>query len=300
LALIAGSLYISSVAIASFLRSILQASNYFKGVFYNEIVFQTVRLIIIPLFILLSLKHLFSNEILLFFIIFGLGISYLASLFFSWFLHRNKFKYLTKKGEKINSLERGKVNRFIIPAAATVITTIFFGSVDMVMLGRFVLSEFIGYYRALISFSIVLLPVFSRLRKQQLETGFRKSISITFLCSLILFFFVFLFSPLLIHIIYGNLYESSINLLRVFSPLLISTPILSVYISYFAAKGKPFIVTKMLIYSLIINIILNILAILLFRNYGDLFVVYGVTGATIISNWFYMIGLIISKKKQGI
>ena len=307
LALIAGALYISAVGAVSFLRSILQASNYFKGVFYNEVVFQTVRLIIIPLLILLSLKQLFSNEIILFFIIFGLGFSYLISLFFSWFLHRNKFKYLTEKGGKISLLERGRVNKFIIPSAATVLTTIFFGSVDIVMLGRFVLSESIGYYRAaftlvsaltpLISFSMVLLPVFSRLKKQQLETGFKKSISIILLGSLILFFSVLLFSPLLIHIIYGNLYSPSINLLRIFSLLLISTPVLSIYISYFVAKGKPVLVTKMLIYSLIINIILNILAILLFRNYGDLFVVYGIAGATIISNWFYMVGLILSKNK---
>ena len=308
LALIAGALYILAVGAASFLRSILQASNYFKGVFYNEIVFQVVRLILIPLVILFSLKHLFSNETILFFIILGLGISYLASLIFSWFLHRKKFKYLAEEGEKINSSDKKRVNRFIIPAAATVITTIFFGSVDMVMLGRFVQPEFIGYYRAafsliaainpLISFSIILLPVFSRLKKQQLEIGFKRVVSISLLGSIILFLFISLLSPLLINIIYGNLYGPSINLLRLFSLLLISTPLLSIYISYFAAKEKPAIVTKRLIYALGVNILLNVLAILLLKNYGDLAIVYGVTGATIVSNWFYIVGLIINKKRK--
>lgn len=308
LALIAGALYILAVGAASFLRSILQASNYFKGVLYNELIFQVVRLIVIPLLILFSLKHLFSNEIILFFIILGLGISYLASLIFSWFSNRKKFKYLIEDGEKINPSEKKRVNRFIIPAAATVITTIFFGSVDMVMLGRFVLSEYIGYYRAaftlvaaitpLISFSVVLLPIFSRLKKQQLEIGFKKAVSMTFLLSAVSFLFVFLFAPLLIHIIYGNLYEPAINLLRVFSLILISTPLLSTYISYFAAREKPAVVTKRLIYALIVNIVLNILAILLLKNYGNLAMVYGVTIATIISNWFYMISLMINKKRK--
>lgn len=64
------------------------------------------------------------------------------------------------------------------------------------------------------------------------------------------------------------------------------------------AKGKPAIVTKILIYSVVLNIILNILAILLFRNSGDLAIVYGVAVATIVSNWFYLIGLIIGKKRS--
>ena len=72
LALIAGSLYILFVGITGFLQSILIASNYFKSIFYKEIIFQVIRLIIIPLLILLSLKNFFSYVFILFFIIFVL------------------------------------------------------------------------------------------------------------------------------------------------------------------------------------------------------------------------------------
>ena len=47
-----------------------------------------------------------------------------------------------------------------------------------------------------------------------------------------------------------------------------------------------------------VNILLNILAIFLLMDYGDLFVVYGVEGATIFSRLFYMFGLILMKKKE--
>ena len=68
--MIAGSLYVLFAGLTGFLQSILIASNYFKGIFYKEIIFQIIRLIIIPLLILFSLNNLYSNEFLLFLIIF--------------------------------------------------------------------------------------------------------------------------------------------------------------------------------------------------------------------------------------
>ena len=200
------------------------------------------------------------------------------------------------------------MNKFILHVSALAITTILFGSIDMVMLGRFVISEYIGYYGAaftmvvvmtsLISFSIVLLPIFSRIKNKQLERGFKKSLLIIFWISLALFFFIFLFSSFVINFIYGDEYGVSINLLRFFSLLMISIPISGIYISYFIAKVRPALVTKLLIASMVVNIILNLLAIFLLMDYGNLSMVYGVAGATIISKWFYMFGLIISKNKE--
>jgi O-antigen/teichoic acid export membrane protein len=307
LALIAGLLFILFVAITGFLQAILIASNNFKEIFYREIVFQTIRLTIIPLLILFSLKQFFSNEFLLFFIILFLSFSYLISSIFLLFFSKNKLKYLTEKKKEISFLEKKKVNKFILPVSATVITAAFFGYIDMIMLGRFVLSEYIAYYRValifaltlipLITFSTVLLPIFSKLKNKQLERGFKKSISITFLLSSVLALFVFLLSPFIINFIYGKDYANSINILRFFSLLLISIPLTSIYESYFTAKGKPIILAKLLIISVIINILLNFLAIFFLISYANLSVVYGVAGATIISRFFYMFGLILMKKR---
>jgi O-antigen/teichoic acid export membrane protein len=307
LALIAGSLYILFVAITGFLQAILIASSSFNGIFYREIVFQIVKLIMIPLLILFSLKNFFSNESILFFIILVLGFSYFISSIFLLFFSKDKLKYLRENQKEISFLEKKKVNKFILPVSATVITAAFFGYIDIIMLGRFVPSEYIAYYRAalmlvlalipLITFSAVLLPIFSKMKDKQLERGFKKSISITLLLSLILFLFISLFSSFMINLVYGNEYENSINILRFFSLLLISVPLASVYESYFTAKGKPTVVAKLLIVSAIFNIGLNFLAIFLLIDYGNLFVVYGVAGATIISRFSYMFGLILMKIK---
>ena len=76
----------------------------------------------------------------------------------------------------------------------------------MVMLGKFVPSEFIGYYQialslvgalgALITFSAVFLPLFSRMKEKQLERAFKGAVKITLLLSLMGVIFVLLFELL--------------------------------------------------------------------------------------------------------
>src|SRR3989344_5194775 len=62
LALIAGSIYILSNSIISFIDSIFQSSNNFKSSLYKEIFLQLIRLIIVPIIIIFSLKKPISIE----------------------------------------------------------------------------------------------------------------------------------------------------------------------------------------------------------------------------------------------
>ncbi|PIO08355.1 hypothetical protein COU59_01880 [Candidatus Pacearchaeota archaeon CG10_big_fil_rev_8_21_14_0_10_34_12] len=310
LALIAGALYILVVGVVSFLESILHALNSFKNIFYKEVVFQSTRLVIIPLIVLFLLKKSTSNEFILFYMVLGLSISYIFSSIILLVSSNKKLSHLPLEKIKISFLEKKRINRFIFPISAIVITTTFYGSIDMVMLGRFVSPEYIGYYRAAISliaaltslttFSVVLLPIFSRMKGKQLERGFTKSISVVFPVSIVLSLFIILFSKIIIHIIFGGDYAQSVTLLRFFSLMIISISIISIYVSYFTAKGKLLIIARLLVFSIFINIVLNLLAIFLLRDYGNLFVVYGVTGATIASSWLYMTGLILSKRRRKI
>jgi O-antigen/teichoic acid export membrane protein len=79
-------------------------------------------------------------------------------------------------------------------------------------LGGFVSSEYIGYYQAamgligslsaFVLFSSSLFPVFSRLKGDALEGGFKKALRITALISLTLFLISLLFSGFIINILY--------------------------------------------------------------------------------------------------
>jgi len=148
----------------------------------------------------------------------------------------------------------------------------------------------------LISFSIVLFPIFSRMKGRKLENAFKKSVKITFLTSAVAFLFVLLFAPLIIKIIYGSAYLPSINLLRLFSLLLLPHTISSIYISYFVSKGKPMIVTKILIISTLLNIVLNYVLIKSLIVYGDIFAIYGVSAATLILTVLALIAVFIGTR----
>ena len=307
LALIAGTIYILFTGTVAFLQSLLQASNNFKGIFYKEILLQIIRIIIVPLLIVFSLKNLFTQESILFLIILGLSLAYFVSAVFLFFVSKSSLKYLREKTKKLKQKEEKKINKFVLIISVIVLSGMFFGYIDMVMLGRFVPSEFLGYYKialalvgalgSLLSFSTVFLPLFSQMKKKQLENAFKDSIRITVIFSIVGAIAVFLFSTSIINFLYGAEYSLAINILRLFSLLIISMPLISLFASYFIAKGEPRIIAKVLIFSTILNIILNYFAIKIFIFQGPLEAVLGVTAATIFSRYFYLGWLILSKKR---
>jgi len=91
---------------------------------------------------------------------------------------------------------------------------LFLGYIDMVLLGRFIDVEFIGYYSAafhligaasaLLGFSIVLFPIFSRLKGERLKRSLKKSIKTVLPLSIFIAILIMFFSPLIIKIICGG------------------------------------------------------------------------------------------------
>jgi len=175
------------------------------------------------------------------------------------------------------------------------------------MLGYFLDAEFVGYYSAAVSFigalsplvgfaSIVLLPIFTKLKGKQLSSGLKKSVKLTILISFIIFLATILFAYFIILIIYGEEYLPSVNILQLLSPLIFTIPLIALYSSYFLSQDKPQIVSKLLILSTLVNIILNYILISNLLLYGQIYAVYGAAIATIISQVVYLFGLILGRK----
>jgi len=305
LALIAGLLYIFLAGLVGFVQLLFNATNNFKMLFIRQIIFQTLRLIIVPILVLYSLKY-FNTEIIVPIVILSLSFVWFLTLCFL-LIFANKIPFLRTKADKLVKKERKKINKFVFGLSILSLSGLFFGYIDILMLGGFVAGAFLGYYQSaftlvssfasLIFFSGVLLPIFSRIKGKRLENGFKKSLKITFLFSLIMFLSVFIFAPTIIKVIYGSAYLDSINLLRILSLLIISLPLIFIYTSYFVARGKIKAITKLLVVSILINIFLNCTFLLWLIDYGPLFAVIGVCIATIISKYFYLFGLIFSRKK---
>jgi stage V sporulation protein B len=312
LALIAGVLYLVFIQIAGFFQSTLEAANNFNPIFKKEILFQVSRVVLVSLAVFFSLKYALSSELILMFIIIFLAFSFLlASLFLFFNVKRFYFKKILNEKSlnlKLSKKQKKITNSFLFATAVLAFSGTFFGNIDRIMLGKFVEGEFIGYYSAsfsligalipLIGFSsIVLLPIFSRLKGKRLEMGFKKSIRITFLLALGVVAITLLLANPVISVIYGKEYFLSINILRILSLLLFTFSLTGIYQTYYISQGKPGNVAKLLIIATIFNILLNYIFITILLPSGYLAAVYGVAIATIISQGLYLGGLIWFKNK---
>ena len=309
LALLAGGLYIFLAGFVIIFQSILQAHNLFRPILYRELLFQIVRLILIPLVVLFALKNALNEETILLLIIIIFSLAYfLAACLLYLFVKKKVFSIDISKKE-LSRKDKKKVNKFILLTSFTFLSGVFFGYIDIIMLGYFVSSEYIGYYQVafsfisaiipLITFSGALLPIFSRLSQNQIRVIFKKTIKIISLISIVSFLFIILASKPLILLTFGDKYLASVNILRIFSLLLLPVPIITIYSTYFTSLGKPDIVSKSLVISTIINIILNYLFISYLIDYSPLYALYGAAIATIISRYFYMLLLMFYKRKNA-
>jgi O-antigen/teichoic acid export membrane protein len=305
LALVAGALYIICVNAISIFESLFQATNNFKQGFLREAVFQILRVVIVPLITLYSIRNN-STEVTLFLVIGSISITYLFALLFMASSSFKQIEIMKLKGKKLTFEQRKKVSKFLLLLSSTILSGMFLGYVDTVILGRFVLAQYIGFYQAaltlvgslspLIPISIVLFPIFSRLNGERLERGFRKSTKITLLLSIGLFALTLIFAPLVIKIIYGVSYSPSINLLRILGITILFIPISALYDSYFVSQGKPQITAKLLIISTMINIVLNYAFITYLLHYSEYLAAIGSAVAVVITRAIYLWMQAIQKK----
>jgi len=290
LALLAGAVYIISMSLLSFISGFFQAESNFRVMFFREILFQVLRLIIVPVIIIYSLAY--SSQFILFVTFLSLSFCYFLALLF---LKLNLKKY---RGQNLNVKQKKEVLKFILPLSTTALSGIFFGYIDIIMLGKFVSSVFIAYYQAafallssgivIISFSSVLFPIFSRLRGARLLNGLKKSIIVTIPLSIAGIIFTYFIAHFAITLIYNINYLPAVKILQALSVLLLIDPIISIYSSFYISEGKSYFVAKVLIISTLVNIVLNYFLITSLLPYGEYLAVFGAVIATIVSRIVYL------------
>lgn len=304
LALLAGIFYVFFLELVSFLESTFQASSNFRKIFYKEILLQISRITFVSIAVVLSLKYMLNQETTLMMIIVGLSLAFFFSFFFLLLnLKRKKFS----NSMSLSKEQKQQIKKFLIFTSVIALSGVFFSYIDKIMLGYFLDAEFVGYYTAAVSFigalspligfaAVVLFPMFTKLKGKQLSAGLKKSVRLTILVSFAIFLATILFSYFITLIIYGKEYLPSVNILQLLSPLIFTIPLIALYNSYFLSQDKPQIVSKFLIFSTLVNIILNYILISNLLIYGPIYSVYGAAIATIISQIVYLLGLILIKK----
>lgn len=239
----------------------------------------------------------------------GIFIAFFISSFFTLILmffvlkKRNNFLLIgeTKKFDK------SKVNSYWKFMVLASISLAFFASIDILMLGKFVSPEYIGYYRAamslviaiasVLSLSWVFFPIFTQIKGMRFQRGFNKILRYILIFSIPATVGIIFIAKYLIKAVYGDSYILAASSIYFLSLLILTTPLIGLYSIVFQSKEKPQIVNKSVIFSLVVNILLNVLAIFLFKN-NPLFIIAGVGLATSLSRMLFLGLLVFYAKKE--
>jgi len=210
------------------------------------------------------------------------------------------------RGSKVN-IDKKQVNHYLRFMAIASLSLTFFASIDILMLGKFVAVEYLGYYRvslsliltiaSLFSLSSIFLPIFTQIYNERFKRVFHKTLRYILILSIPSTAGIIFISKYLIKAIYGNNYILSASSMNFLSLLILTTPLIGLYSIIFQSKEKPKIVSNAILFSLFTNIILNIFVIFLFKE-KPLFMIGGIGLATSLSRIFLLSILIFKAKTE--
>lgn len=307
-ALLVGVLYLPAITILVFLEYIFRATNNFREPLIKEIFFQAMRFIFIPLVIFFLLRSNLSSDIIISIVLLTITMCYLFSIILLAALSKNKLKFLSVREKKLKKPEIAELKKFIIPLSVLSLSGVFFGYVDTLMLGHYISSSFIAYYGAafaligsastIISFSAMsLMPIFSRISGTSLEKMFAKTRNLTLLISVAAGAFTYSISWWIIKLAYGEAYLSAVPILKYLSILVAILPIMALYNSYFISQKKTKTIAWLIIMATTLNITFNFIGINYgLSHYGEMGGVFGAVGATILSRFAHLTGLVLWRK----
>lgn len=309
LALLAGSLFVIILSMIGFIENFFRSTNQFQGIFLKESFFQIARILISPILIISFLKYATTQEISILIIVSSVFLPYLFTLIFFVYLTKKKITFLTLNGGSLTKKNKKEINKFVIPVSISLICYTLIDQIDIILLGKFVTSEFIGYYSAafslispataLATLSTALFPLFSRLDGEQLDRALRKSVKAILLISLSFTLFIIVFAPIIVKIAYGGNYLMAIGLLRIGTLVIIPSTVVGIYVNYLMSKGKTKVTAKLLIILTIIKLVIGYILVSIFIKTSLLAATIGVISSRIVTEYIYWGALIFLTRKKG-
>jgi len=298
--------------ISTFYLLVLSFQTFYESLFY---VFENVKFLTIKEAILQFSKIFF---IVLFFLFIGKTVSLtIAALIFSSLIAliiliyylRQKVGFIFEKKDKL--VDKKQVLNFVKYAIFSSVSFTIFAAVDTVLLGLFVTSNFLGHYSAavfivigftaMISFSKLLLPIFTRMKDKDISNAFNRILRYLSIISIPTIFGIFILGRYLLMIIYGYEYLGAALPLFVLSLLIFETPITENLTALFFAKNKQKFVSRIFFFAIILNIVLSLIFVVYLLRISEVLAITGVAIATVISRMLILFSFIIlSKRELGI
>lgn len=297
--LIFSCLFIVSDSFRNFFGTIFISKKDFRSPVFFDFSLQVLKILFSVLAILVFTDSLKIS---------GLFLAFFLSSFFTLVL---MFFILLKKDKSIlfgktEEFDKSKIKdywKFMVFAS---VSLVFFGSIDILMLGKFVSPEYIGYYRAsmsliltissVFSLSWVFFPIFTQIKGIRFHRGFNKILRYILIFAIPSTVGIVFIAKYLIKAVYGNEYIFGATSLYFLALLIITTPLIGLYSIIFQSKEKPKIVSTSVLISLIVNVILNLLVLFLFVG-KPLYTIAGVGLVTSLSR-VLLLGLLVFHAKR--
>ena len=207
---------------------------------------------------------------------------------------------------KKESINKKTINKYLGFMGIASISLVFFGSIDILMLGKFVESSYLGYYRvaltlvitiaSTLSISEVLLPMFTQINKKRFERGFQKTFRYLMLIAIPATAGILFTGKHIISAVYGSEYLLAVSSLYFLSALILTMPLITLYTTIFQSKEKPKIIAKSVFTALIINIILNFVLIKYLLQFSQEYAIIGVGISTVVSRAVLLGTLVVNAK----
>ena len=284
--------------------------NLYETIFYvlGKVNILTIKESLIQfskIIICLFLFVLLSNSILI--AIFSIIIASCISIIFM----RVRLKKIV--GFLFNKTDKGKINKpkvlnFLKQAMLSSMSATLFDALDVIILGIFVTSSYVGYYSSaylivggffgLITFSNISLPVFTKMDKQNLQEMFGNTIKYLSFISIPIIFGIMAFGRYVIQLLYGYEYLEAFFPLLILSLLIFEFPLTDNLKALLLAKEKPKQVMRIIIFATILNLILTTISVFFLIKISMTWAMIGAAASMVINRYLVLFLLFRLSKKE--
>jgi O-antigen/teichoic acid export membrane protein len=301
--LLIGSLYLFIYPIMQFLSSFCFAQNNLRQVVYKDAVFNSLRIFLITLTPLFSFITL--SALPLIFAIISAAISILFCAVYIYLNYSFIFKF------KSVSIDKKEIHSYTKYLSISSISALLLVYTDIVILGKFVDTGSLGFYRAASSIAILLSTLFSvgsllypfltQLEIKRINSLFKITIRYLLILTIPLMFGTLFLAKYFIRFLFDYSYLPSTIPLYSLLPLIIILPLGDLYRFFINSQGESKITARVVIFTSLLNIFLVILLISIFLNFGAIYATVG-AGIAIVLSRFYMLSSLLrySKEKFGL
>jgi len=303
LPLLISAFYVLVLSFEGFYTSIYYAIEKIEYISLKESFGQVLR-IVFALFVV----HYVVSSYQIIGIFVALTISTLFLLIFNLYWTRKLYPRMFKKTKA--QIDKKRVGKFVGYSIVASVSGVFFSYIDSIILGIFLLPEFVGYYRAASSLvfgitgiltfpNLVLLSVLTKLEGKRVKNVFNKMFRYISMLTIPAIFGILVLGPYFIKLLYGPHYMPSVLPLYFLSILIFLTVIVGSFLSLFSAEERPEIFAKLILITSIINVILNIVLIKFFLSFASPeWATAGAAIATSASWIFYFVASIHYTRKE--